>query len=160
MAAVVLLDDESSSRRLQVQIRIQMQIQMLVQIQLQTPIHSTFLIIRNWHQIHLQARIHKHIQVPRFPKPYQIHGTPRESSPGPLTRFLKTQLLGCSAGIIRSQLLGVRWLPVVALHENPKGVLDSRESKSLLNPDIAPRFFCWDNQIVATRCSVVACGGS
>ena len=25
-------------------------------------------------------------------------------------------------------LLGVRWLPVVPLHENPKAVLDSRES--------------------------------
>ena len=29
------------------------------------------------------------------------------------------------------------------------------------NPqNIAPRFFCWDNQILATRCSVVACGAS
>ena len=35
---------------------------------------------------------------------------------------------GCSAGIIRWWLLGVRWLPVAALDENPKGVLDSRES--------------------------------
>ena len=40
MAAVVLLDVESSSRRLQVQIRIQMQIEMHVQIQTQTWIHS------------------------------------------------------------------------------------------------------------------------
>ena len=70
MAAVVLLDDESSSRRLQVQIQIQMQIQMHVQIRFWTQIQSTFPIIRNWQQIHLLARIHKHIQVPRFPKPY------------------------------------------------------------------------------------------
>ena len=49
---------------------------------------------------------------------------------------------------------------MVALDENPKGVLDSRESKSPLNADRAPRFLCWDNWIVAPRSSVVGCGGS
>ena len=30
----------------------------------------TFRIRRKWHQIHLQADIHKHIHVPRVPQPY------------------------------------------------------------------------------------------
>ena len=49
---------------------------------------------------------------------------------------------------------------MVALDANPKAVFDGRESKRPLNADIAPRFSCWDNSIVATRSSVVACGGS
>ena len=38
---------------------------------------------------------------------------------------------------------------MVPLHENPKGVLDSRESKGLLSPDRAVRFLCWDNYLTA-----------
>ena len=49
---------------------------------------------------------------------------------------------------------------MVSLHENPKAVLDGRESRSPLNADIAPRFLCWDNWIVAAGSSVVGCGVS
>ena len=49
---------------------------------------------------------------------------------------------------------------MVALDANPKAVLDGRESSRPLSADRAPRFLCWDNWIVATRSSVVACGGS
>ena len=49
---------------------------------------------------------------------------------------------------------------MVNLDENPKAVLDGRESYRPLNADRAPRFLCWDNWIVAPRSSVVACGGS
>ena len=75
MAAVVLLDVESSSRRLQVQIQILMQIRMHVQIQIQ-----------------MQAHVPIHIQVPQFPEPYMIHENPRDIS---------TEFLGFSAGIMR-----------------------------------------------------------
>ena len=75
MAAVVLLDDESGSRRLQVQIQIQMQIRMHVQIQIQ-----------------MQAHVPIHIQVRQFPEPYMVHGNPRDIS---------TEFLGFSAGIMR-----------------------------------------------------------
>ena len=49
---------------------------------------------------------------------------------------------------------------MVPLHENPKAVLDGRESRSPLNADIAPRMLCWDDWIVAAGSSVVGCGGS
>ena len=49
---------------------------------------------------------------------------------------------------------------MVPLHENPKAVLDGRESRSPLNADIAPRMLCWDNWIVAAGSSVVGCGVS
>ena len=49
----------------------------------------------------------------------------------------------------------------------PRALYDSRESTRILTRSPpqryfhrAPRFFCWDNQIVAPRSSVVACGGS
>ena len=38
---------------------------------------------------------------------------------------------------------------MVALDENPKGVLDSRASKSPLNSDRAVRFLCWDNYLTS-----------
>ena len=38
---------------------------------------------------------------------------------------------------------------MVALDENPKAVLDGRESSSPLNADRAVRFLCWDNYLTA-----------
>ena len=49
---------------------------------------------------------------------------------------------------------------MVALDENPKGVLDSRESSRALKADRAPRFLCWDDWIVAPGSSVAGCGSS
>ena len=42
-----------------------------------TSIPDTLRITRNWHQIHLQAHIRKHIQVPRFPEPLKAQGSSR-----------------------------------------------------------------------------------
>ena len=49
---------------------------------------------------------------------------------------------------------------MVALDENPKAVLDGRESSRPLNALCAPRFFCCANWIVAAGSSVVGCGVS
>ena len=41
---------------------------------------DTLRITRNWHQIHLQAHVSIHVQVPQFPEPYMIHEIPRDIS--------------------------------------------------------------------------------